>query len=44
MLLRLYVEALLRDETLADAVGELLDAGLITDEVAAAMWMLISDY
>ena len=35
MFARLYIEALLRDETLADAVWELWDAGLISADVAA---------
>ena len=38
MLTRLYVEALLRDESLADQVWELWNAGLIPDELAAEYW------
>ena len=35
MLARLYAEALLVDEKLADQVWELWDAGVITDDLAA---------
>jgi hypothetical protein len=42
MLSRLYVEALLRDALLADAVWGVWDAGLIPDEVAAIAWWQIA--
>jgi hypothetical protein len=38
MLEKLYVEALLADEYLADQVRELWNAGVITDGVAARAW------
>ena len=38
MLTELYIVALQVDEDLADQVFELLDAGVITDEVAAWAW------
>ena len=38
MLTRLYVEALLADEETADAIWELWDAGVITDDLAAIVW------
>ena len=41
MLTRLYVEALLADEAMADQVWELWDAGLIGDELAAIAWWAI---
>ena len=41
MFARLYVEALLVDENLADRVWELWDAGIITDGVAAWAWWLV---
>ena len=41
MLLRLYVEALLVDAVLADAIWELSEAGLIPDEVAGALWLSV---
>ncbi len=41
MLARLYVAALLADESLADQVWALWDAGLISDGVAAWAWYLI---
>lgn len=37
---RLDVEALLRDEDLADFVWEAWDRGLIPDELAAIAWWL----
>ena len=40
MLIRLFVEALLSDEELADQVWELWDAGLISDELTAIAWWL----
>jgi len=45
MLTRLYVEALLADSRLADQVWELWelwDAGVISDDLAAIAWWLIS--
>ena len=41
MLSRLYVEALLADEELADQVWELWDAGLIPDDLAAWAWCIL---
>ena len=41
MFTRLYVEALLADEVLADQVWEVWHAGLITDKTAAWGWYLI---
>ena len=41
MLTKLYIEALLANEELADQVSELWDAGLIPDELAAWTWWLI---
>jgi hypothetical protein len=38
MLARLYVQALLADEYVADQVWELWNTGVITDEVAAWAW------
>jgi hypothetical protein len=42
MLVRLYVEALLADEALADEVWHLWDAGVITDELAAWAWWIVA--
>ena len=43
MLTRIYIEALLVDEALADLVWEAWDAGEISDEVAPwAWWQLTS--
>ena len=42
MLTRLYVEALLVDEDLADQVWGLWDAGEITNEVAAWAWCILA--
>ena len=42
MLARLYVEARISDEDLADQVWELWDAGLISDELAAIAWCAIA--
>ena len=39
MFARLYVEALLANEILADAVWEVWNAGLIPDAVAAILWL-----
>ena len=44
MLTRLYVEALLADEDVADKVWELWNAGLISDELAAMAWLAIVNY
>jgi hypothetical protein len=38
---RLYVEALLVDEDLADQVWELWNAGVITDEMAEWAWGIL---
>ncbi len=38
----LYVEALLRDEDLADQVWELWIAGIIADEMAAWAWCIVA--
>ena len=38
MLVDQYVEALLRDERLTDAVWELWNAGLLADAEAASLW------
>ncbi len=43
MLTRIFIEALLVDEELADQVWEAWDAGLIPDEVAAWAWWRIVD-
>ena len=42
MLARIYIEALLVNENLADQVWELWNAGLIPDEVAAWAWWLVA--
>ena len=42
MLTRLYVEALLADEGLADMVWEAWDAGFISEELAAIAWLVIA--
>jgi hypothetical protein len=42
MLTRLYIEALLVDEELADQIWEAWDKGEIDDQVAYFAWMLIS--
>ena len=42
MLTRLYVDALLADEDLADQVWELWDAGVITDGLAATAWHILA--
>ena len=42
MLPEVYIEALLVDEYLADMVGEALDLGLIDDELAAIIWLLLA--
>jgi len=42
MLERQYVEALLVDAVLADAVWALWDAGVITDADAARAWMRVA--
>ena len=41
MLTRLYIEALLVDEGLADMVWDAWDAGVITDEAAARAWCIL---
>ena len=42
MLTRLYIEALLVDEELADQVWEAWDSGEIDNETACIAWMLIA--
>ena len=42
MLSELYVEALLVDEELADLVWEALEAGRISDDLAAIAWWQLS--
>jgi hypothetical protein len=39
---RLFVEALLADEVLADQVWELWNAGVITDEIAMWAWGILA--
>ena len=41
MLIELYIEALLVDEDLADAVWELWDSGVIDNELAEIAWLNI---
>lgn len=41
MLTQLYMEALLVDERLADAMWELWDAGLISNTVALIGWIFV---
>ena len=41
MLTRLYIEALLVDQELADQVWELWNVGLIPDELAEIAWLLL---
>ena len=43
MLTRLYIEALLVDEDLADQVFEAWDTGEISDFWAATMWNAVAD-
>ncbi len=43
MLTRIYIEALLVDEDLADQVWELWNAGAIADEVAAWAWWITAN-
>ena len=42
MLTRLYVEAQLADQELADQVRELWNVGLVTDEVAMWAWCILA--
>ena len=42
MLCRLYIEALLVDEGLADRVWEAWDAGETDDETACIAWILLA--
>ena len=42
MLTRLYVEALLADEDLADQVWELWNVGEIPDGLAAMAWLILA--
>ena len=41
MLTDLYIEALLVDENLAEAIWELWDAGVTTDSYAARAWTML---
>ena len=42
MLTKLYIEALLVDEELADMVWEAWDAGMIPDELTAIAWCILA--
>ena len=42
MFTRLYVEAILKYEVLADAVWERWDAGVLPNEVAALAWWILA--
>ena len=42
MLTEAYIDALLVNEELADLIGEALDAGLISEELAVFGWLLIA--
>ena len=42
MLTKLYIEALLVDEALADEVWALWDLGLISDDLAAYAWYTLA--
>ena len=42
MLTEIYIEALLVDEELVDQVWQAWDAGLIPDNLAAMLWLLLS--
>ena len=42
MLAEIYIAALLVDEELADQVWELWNAGVITDDLAAAWWCILA--
>ena len=44
MLSRLYIEALLVDEVLADLVWYMWDAGVIDDELAALAWLMLTNF
>ena len=44
MLTKIYIEAMLVDEELADCVWELWNAGVITDDLAAMAWWLLTTY
>ncbi len=43
MITKIYIEALLVDEELADQVWQAWDAGEISDDIAAWAWMLRLD-
>ena len=43
MLCRLYIEALLVDENLADQVWVLWDTGIIGDDLAAVAWWIMAN-
>ena len=42
MLTNIYVEALLKDPTIADQVWALWDSGVITDREAAWAWWVVA--
>ena len=42
MLTKIYIEALLTNEELADQVWELWNAGDITDDMAAVAWCILA--
>ena len=42
MLTQIYIEALLVDENLADQVWELWDRGVIDDDLAEVVWLLLA--
>lgn len=44
MLVRIYIEALIADEALADEVWELLEDGKISDDLAAWAWCSVVIY
>ncbi len=43
MLTRIYVEALLVDEELADQVWQLWNIGMIPDDLAALAWCILAE-
>jgi hypothetical protein len=42
MLESLYADALIADEKAADEIWEIWNAGVITDEMAALVWMILA--
>ena len=42
MLTKLYIEALLADEDMADQVWGLWNAGVITDDLAGMAWFIVA--